>query len=89
MFRSGHGVAAVRASGVFTFGNAEGFRYYIPAYMIHQLHHGHPSALYALDLWPPRDLGPEALDKVRILDQAQRSVVVRLLRFILDHDGAM
>jgi uncharacterized protein DUF6714/cysteine-rich CPCC protein len=75
------------ATGVFNFGNIEAFRYYLPAYMIHQLRGGNPSAIRALDLKPPKDLGPQALDEVKILDEAQRAVVVRFLRFLLDHEG--
>lgn len=69
-------------TGVFVFGNVEGFRYYLPAFMRYALRtrdgFGVVSAL---------DKGSQAAARVAALDAGQRAAVVAFLRFVVEYDG--
>lgn len=75
-------------TNVFVFGNAESFRYYLPAYMRHALRTGQSStAVGALDLPLPPGTDPASLERVAALAAEQRETVAAFLRFVVDHDG--
>lgn len=67
-----------RATDVFTFGNSASFRYYLPAYMLHELRsRSFFRSVRALDLDVPAGTSPTELERVRVLSPAPREAVVR------------
>jgi hypothetical protein len=75
-------------TSVFTFGNLDSFRYYMPAYMRQALRAGPGiGTTHALDLPLPPGTAPDTLEKVLALTREQREVVVEFLEFVLDYDG--
>ena len=76
------------ATNVFIFGNVASFRYYLPAYILHELRAGHPLiAPFALDLSTSAQIPFLDREEVRILDTAQRAAVVLYLQYVVTFLG--
>lgn len=74
-------------ANVFIWGNLKSFHYYLPAYMIYELHGGAAeNVVFALDLRVNPDVPFLERDEVRILTHAQRAAVVRFLRYVVTFD---
>jgi Cysteine-rich CPCC len=76
------------ATSVFIFGNVASFRYYLPAYILHELRAGYTSiAPFALDLRPSAQTPFLDREEVRILNPAQRAAVVLYLQYVVTFLG--
>jgi len=75
-------------TNTFTFGNPQGFRYYMPAFMTHSLRTGTAmTSVHALDLKLPSGRSPHELEEFAILNDDQRRAVAGFLRHVATYEG--
>ena len=75
-------------TNTFTFGNPQGFRYYMPAFMTHSLRTGSATtSVRALDLKLAPGHPPHELAEIQLLDGAQRRAVAAFLRHVVTYEA--